>query len=125
MKIYLILCLCAASTIPLLAVADAPSGQSLGTAQATIDFCARINPDAATKYQQQATSLVQGVPEEELNKVRSTDEYKEAYTQTSTVLDEISKADAATACNSFLQEDTSEPSGRASENEGAHDEQTY
>ncbi|MEO8418543.1 MAG: hypothetical protein ABI475_07465 [Methylophilaceae bacterium] len=125
MKIYLILCLCAASTIPLPAVADAPPNQSLGTAQATIDFCARINPAGAAQYQQRAASLVQGVLQADLDKIRSTDEYKEAYTQTSTVLDEISKPDAATACKDFLQEDKSEPASRASENEGAHDEQTY
>lgn len=106
MKANRMLCLCLAITFPQLALAERQlTNQSLGTEQAMIDFCARIDPGTATKYQQQAELLVQGVPEEELGKARSTDDYKEAYALASAALGAISKPDAAEACNRFLEAD--------------------
>lgn len=106
MKIHRILCLCAAITLPQLALAERPfTNQSLGTTQSTVDFCARINPGAASKYHEQAGLLVQGVPEQEVAKVRDSDEYKEAYAKASASLGEVAKKDAEEACNSFLETD--------------------
>lgn len=106
MKTNRILCLCAAIMFPQLALAELPfTDQSLGTAQATVDFCAQIDPGTATKYQQQVTLLVQGVSEDEVAKIRSTDDYKDAYARASAALAEVSKPDAAEACNRFLETD--------------------
>ena len=106
MKANHMLCLCLAITFPQLALAEFQfTNQSLGTEQAMIDFCARIDPGTATKYQQQAEVLAQGVPSEELDKARSTDDYKDAYALASNALGAISKPDAAEACNRFLEAD--------------------
>lgn len=121
MKTNRILCLCAAVTIPQFALAELPfTDESLGTTRAMVDFCGQIDSAIAAKYQQQVALLVQGVPEEELAKARSSDEYKAAYAQTGTALSGISKPDAAEACNRFLGADG--PDG-VSNNEGTQDEQ--
>ena len=124
MKTYCILCV-AAIVFPQFAMAE-PSftGQSLGTVQAMVDFCAQINPDDATTYQENARLVAGEASEQELGNARNTGEYKEAYAQTIATLGEVSKHDAEEACKGLVEIDGSGPSGRVSQNDGKKDEQT-
>lgn len=128
MKIHCILC-AAAIAFPQLAQAELPfTTQSLGTVDATVDFCVRAHPAAAMKYQQQARLMVREVSEEGVDKVRNSDEYKAAYTQASAALRELHKQDAEQACNGKpawdFKNQASGRAGRIAENEGTHDERT-
>ena len=106
MKIDRILCVVAAVALPELALADLPfTGQALGTVQGTVDFCAKIKPDVAKKYQEFAKRMVQDIPEEEVSKVRDTDEYQAAYEEVSRALAEVPKHQAAESCASALEQD--------------------
>lgn len=100
--------LCAAIALPPLALAEiAVSGDSLGTAQGMVDFCAQLNPAAAAKLKDQAGQLVRGVPEREVAKLRRTAAYQEAYQSVSAELDQVPAQEALVACNGFLQGDGS------------------
>jgi hypothetical protein len=104
MKHHRILCLCAAMALPQIALAElAFTAEALGRVQSTLDFCAEGQPRAATKYQEQAKILVQGVPKDKVDKVRSTDEYKGAYESAREELGKVSKHDVAEACTGFLE----------------------
>jgi len=124
MKIHCILCV-AAIVFPQFAMAE-PSftGQSLGTVQAMLDFCAQINPGAATKYQEHAKLVAEDASQQALDDARNTGVYKEAYAQTIAALGEVSKHDAEEACKGLVEIDGSGPSGRVSQNDGKKDEQT-
>lgn len=77
--------------------------QSLGAVQAAVDFCMQVKPGDATKYQQQAGYLVSGLSEVELSKLRSADDYKEAYASTKEALAKVDAHEAAKACGGFLE----------------------
>ena len=77
--------------------------QSLGTAQATVDFCAQIKPGEAVRFQQQTGILVSDLSTDELAKLRNTDDYKAAYAATNAALGKVDVQDAAKACDAFLQ----------------------
>src|SRR5882757_11021592 len=78
-----------------LARADLPfSGQSLGNLQATMDFCARVQPDEAAKFQDQFKMFIKGFPEKELAVLVQSDEYKATYETIGTALDKLAKPQA-------------------------------
>ena len=79
--------------------------QSLGTVQATVDFCAQIKPGDAARFQQQAGVLVSGLSEDDLAKLRNAVDYKEAYASVNVALSKVDPLDAALACDQFLQAD--------------------
>ena len=63
-----ILALCAALTIPQLALADLPlSTEVLGRIEAIVAFCSKINPEQAQRYAQPGKTLLASVPQEELS----------------------------------------------------------
>lgn len=120
MKIHSILC-AAAIAVPQLALAEASStGMSLGTVQATLDFCVQVNPGGAAKYREQLGQMTRDVPGQELDEARQTPEYKEAYEETRASLGAVAMDDAREACVGLLEPEPSAPSGPVSRNEGTH-----
>ena len=103
MKLQHVLCLCACIVSAGLARADQPpSGSTLATMQGTIDFCARMYPDTATSLEQFAKLLVKGFTEEELEKVRMSDEYTATYAQVDKDLRKTHSDAAKEACHGML-----------------------
>ena len=78
------------------------SGPVLAMMQGTIDFCAHKFPDHAASFEDFAKLLLQDLPEDELEKVRKSDEYKAAYAQVSEDLGKTHPNAAKEACNGFL-----------------------
>ena len=104
MKFKRMLCLCVAAGLSQFALADELplTNQSLAVLQGTLDFCTRINPGDAARYGEHAKLVVQGVPGEEVGKIRKSDEYKAAYDMVTEELGKISREQAAEACKGFL-----------------------
>ena len=99
MKIHRILCCCGALALPQLASADLPfSGESFGRLEATLTFCAQVNPRATAQYESQLKVLVKDLPQKEISKVRDTTEYREAYDSISAELGKVPKDQAIKAC---------------------------
>jgi len=104
MKIRKMVCLCTVAALPALALAELPvNGQALGSVQGTVDFCAQLDPASAATYQGFPKLIVQGTAEEEVEKVRRSDEYKEAYASVSAQLKDIPKEQAIESCKGFVE----------------------
>jgi len=96
--------LCAAILFPQLALAIPSSNQpagnvqasSFGTVQATLDYCARINPGASAKYQDEARLIVGG-------QFKGTNEYKDGYARAQDALDRVPVHEGKEACTDFLE----------------------
>jgi hypothetical protein len=91
---------CAAVLLPLLAHADDSTfdGRVLGTTEAVLDYCAKIDPSAADRYRQQLKLMVRGASDEVLAKARSTDDYKQARAAAEDSLSKLDEKDAKQTC---------------------------
>jgi hypothetical protein len=96
--------LCAAILFPQLALAlpsgNQPTGNaqatSCGTVQATLDYCARINPAGAARYQEQARRIAG-------TQFKDTGEYKGGYASAQAALRRISEHEGRESCVDFLE----------------------
>jgi len=105
MKIYRILCLVAALGIAQLAQAKLPFPNDVfGRIEATLDFCAQANPEAAQKYQEGKKQIARDVPEQEVAEARATTEYKDAYESISAQLGEAPRDQAVEACKAAVED---------------------
>jgi hypothetical protein len=80
----------------------APSGQVLGTIEALLNHCAKVDAASAARYQQRLKLMVQGADEKALAEVRTSDEYREAYQTTTDQLGDVTEEDARRTCSSSL-----------------------
>ena len=103
MRIYRILCLSMAITLPQLALAKLPPNSALGQVEGTLDFCAQADPQSAAKYAEFKKALVQGEPEKEVAEARKSTEYKEAYDAIGEALGKVPKEQAVKTCTSLLE----------------------
>jgi hypothetical protein len=97
----LVLC-CSAVALPQLASAQVPfSNDALGKLERTLSYCAEVNPNAASEYQELSKRLLQGVPEKDLSEARATAEYRDSYDSTGAELATVSKDEATKACDAL------------------------
>ena len=104
MKINGVLFVCAAISIPQLAVAKLPfSNDELGKVERTLSVCSEFTPDAAAKYQEIAKRYLGDAPEKELAEARKTPEYQEAYESSGALLADMPKERVIEVCKAFLK----------------------
>ena len=104
MKILRIVCLGAAFALPQLALASLPVPNDVfGRMEGALDFCAKVNPQSAAKYQEQKKVLVQGASEKEVAEARSSKEYKEGYDSAKDEMGKQPKDQAVKACAAALE----------------------
>jgi hypothetical protein len=105
LKRKLLLCLGIAIGVGQFAMAEepaAPSPQTLGMVEAILNKCSEIDPDNAERYHAQVQMVTQGTSNESVGKVRSSDEYKQAYDSMGESLSSIIAADAMKTCRRSL-----------------------
>lgn len=103
MKLNPTLLLGIAIAFPGAAGAEAPiPGESLAQVQSTLDYCTRINSADADHYRRQAEALVRGQVPAKIAALRQSEEYKQAYAETSAALAKSPPEDALVACKDFL-----------------------
>lgn len=97
-------CLLAALVAPCLALAEepAPQAQTLATLETMLEHCARLNPEAADRFREQAKLVAQGASEEALAKMRKSDEYQKSRDSTLESLAELGDEYAKKACAQSL-----------------------
>ncbi len=106
MNIYriLILSLAAAVAFPQMAGAKlSMTPQALGFVESTLDSCAKVDPDSAAKYKERGKAFVVDATKEELEKARSTSEYKDSYDSTTSEIEKAPKDETVKACKAFLE----------------------
>ncbi len=102
------LCACAFLAAPPLVLAEetAPDPRTLGMAEAILNYCARLDPAAAAKYQQQGKLLLQDASKKVLENVRRSSEYQQAYDAANESVAKLDEHEAKQVCSSSL------PSGK-------------
>jgi hypothetical protein len=118
MKILRILFLCTLGMLPAVALADnRPENKSenksddktpdnslvareVGFVEGTLSVCVQVNPQGTDKYEQQRKLLLRGLGEVEA--VRRTTEYRQAFTNIRSQLATVPKTQVAAACTGFL-----------------------
>ena len=100
----LVLCACGCLAAPALSYAEdpAPDPRALGTAEAIVSYCAKVDPSAAAKYQQQVKLVVKNASEEVLAKVRQSSAYQQARDKVNESVGKLDESDAKRACSASL-----------------------
>jgi hypothetical protein len=104
MRIHRLFCLGVVLLVAHVALAKLPfSNDALGKVEGTLDTCAQLDTQAATKYQERKKALVRGVPEKEMVEARDTQAYKDAYESVSADVSKLPKGQVVEACTAFLK----------------------
>lgn len=104
MKILRIVCVTAAILFPQLMLAKLPfPNDTFGKLEGILDFCAKADPQSASKYQAQKKTLVKDATEKEVAEARQSQEYKDAYDAVSTELGKEPKDKVAETCAASLE----------------------
>jgi hypothetical protein len=105
MRIHYVLCVGAALLLPQLVLAGLPfSTESLGKVEAMLDSCSQASAATASKYEQRKKAQVAKLHEKELAEARATQEYKDAYRETTAEIEKQPKEKLVAACSAFLEE---------------------
>ena len=79
--------------------APATSGGSiLGALEGTMNFCGKVDPQSASKYEDLKKLLTNGQSNEAVAKIRESKEYKDSLDQTNKQLGALSPKEAVAAC---------------------------
>jgi hypothetical protein len=104
MNIHRILFVCAALAIPQISNAKLPfSNDAFAKVEGILTYCAKVNPESATKYQDAAKAFVKDIPEKEVTEARQTSEYKDSYEGISADLEKAPKEASLQACKAALE----------------------
>lgn len=104
MKIFLILGLCTALSLPTLARSEAPiDGETLGRMEGMLTFCAKADTQSAVKYQEALKLLTRNQSTKDVESARKSKEYQDAFESINADLGKASTDDAVKACSAFLE----------------------
>ena len=105
MKNFRLLVQCAALLVPqFVSAADAPppmNPRALAQVEAIYEYCSTVSP-AMAKAKGMASPSISKASKNELDELRKSDEYKEAYDSTRSAIQELPKDRVAEACNSAV-----------------------
>jgi hypothetical protein len=92
------------AALPVGALADdAPvTAESLAAMQSLIDHCGRLNPHAATRFEESSAQFLKDTPQLQVVQLRASAAYKSAYAKATAELATRPPADVATACKALL-----------------------
>ena len=79
------------------------SPQTLGAADAMIDFCSTADAPRAEQYRTHAGLFANGATEDQLSEVRKSPEYKTTYDAATGALQQMAKDEALGTCKKLLQ----------------------
>ena len=103
MKLYLLVPLCAAVAFPLAVTAEpAVDGAKLGELEAIVAQCGQVNPSDTDKYKELLTPLISDVSAADIEAVRKTEVYLDAYEAISGQLEKATKDEVVAACAEIL-----------------------
>ena len=74
----------------------------LGTTEAILAYCAKIDPASESKYRERIKLVTQGASDEELAKARKSDGYQEAHQSVDDFVAKTDEHHAMKACSDFL-----------------------
>ncbi len=81
-----------------------PDPRLLGTGEAILAYCAKVDPAGAPKYQAQLRQIAQGASEEVLTKMRESAAYQEAHQAVENYVASADAGDATNNCKALLEQ---------------------
>ena len=106
-KLYLVLAVVTAVTMPPLASAESSiPPKSLAQIEARIDFCVRVDSASADQYKALGKAIVADMSEKELKVARESSDYKPAYDGLTGQLEKIPRDKAVESCRASLSDAT-------------------
>lgn len=94
-----ILAIAAAAAFAPLAHADqAVSPNSLGAAQAVLDYCSRLDPKRDAIFDAEQSRLTRGIEKGDLREIRNSGAYKGAYQEVSNILSSLPPSEGVQQC---------------------------
>ena len=98
-KIFRLIGAVAAVALPQFALANSSvSPQALGTVQAVVDYCLRVDPADASRIRAQQTALLKGLSSQTITGLRGSSDYQQSYELISGLLGKISSHEGAQSC---------------------------
>jgi len=80
----------------------APDSRVLGTTEAILAYCGKVDPAGAEHFAEQGRQLAHGASAEALDKTRKSDEYREAHDAMIDTLGKIEVSTAVKVCAQYL-----------------------
>ena len=80
------------------AAAHHPNARVLGITESALNYCKGIDPSIALKLELQLQKQVKGVPQQELAKIRDSDEYHKAYSAESDFVAKVDEHNVKRIC---------------------------
>jgi|GEM_PF-2419093 len=87
---------------PAATTASVPSARVLGITESALEFCNRTDPSASVKLELQKRKLVRGLSQPALEKIRKSDEYRQAYAAESDFVAKVDEHNAKRICAQAL-----------------------
>lgn len=78
-------------------------GNTLGRADAILNFCGKINPQGQQKYSEVRKTMTAGLSEEAIHELEQSPEYREAYDSAHAALNDVPQDSAAQTCANAVQ----------------------
>ncbi len=104
MSIHRIMYLGVALAIPQLATATLPMpSEHLGQVEGILDYCGKVNPEAASKYKELKKLMDGDASANELSEARAKKEYKDSYKDISDQFAKLSKEGVIKQCTAYLK----------------------
>jgi hypothetical protein len=75
-----------------------PDPKVLGTTEALLTYCGKLNPSLAEKSQEQIQQITRGASDEAIAEVRKSEEYRHAHEAVDEALEGVDEKDALKAC---------------------------
>jgi hypothetical protein len=105
MRIRQITCLSIGLLLPQLAPAKvAMPAPSLGQIESILDFCAKVNPELASKISDAKKALAGDATDKEVAEVRGSQEYKDSYDASNEKLANVPREKAIKACSAQIEQ---------------------
>jgi hypothetical protein len=80
----------------------APDPKVLGTTEAILAYCSKIDPSGGSKYLERVKRVTQGASDEVLAKVRKSDEYQQAHQSVDDFVGKVDEHNAMKVCSESL-----------------------
>jgi hypothetical protein len=78
-----------------------PKPRDLGAASAVFDFCSRVDHDDDKIFDAGSERLYHGMTRDEIERIRHSEEFRQAYSTLESVLKELPPNDARAACKAI------------------------
>lgn len=100
------LLVCGVLSVPCLSQTqtEPPDARALGTTEAILNYCTKADPADADKYQARDKLLIGKASQEDLDELRNSDEYRQAYDSVADFVAKVDEHNAKRVCSESVDQ---------------------